>query len=136
MVGKFVWQKLFIDLPLTHHHSLPSSLTASFTCPHGHKTHIPTHRSPRIDQRQGGNEVRRLDVHEKEQVGKVRAEVMEFSTSFTISPLLVDCCGCANKQQATINRLQVRLLTRQENRQTHNNQPSEIVYSSRGRRGG
>jgi hypothetical protein len=108
MVGKFICQILLIDSPLTHH--FPASYpAASFYMPHGHKTYLPTHRSLRIHQRRGVDEIWRRDVEEKEQIKEVRARVKDLSSLFSISPSLVDCCCCVNKQHATINRLNKQL---------------------------
>ena len=103
MVGKFIFQILFDYSPLTHHFTA-SYPAASFYMPHGHKTHLPTHRSPRTHQRRGVDEIWRRDVEKKEQIEEVRAQVKDLSSLFSISPPLVDCCCCENKQHATINR--------------------------------
>jgi hypothetical protein len=104
MVGKFICRILFDYSP-----------SLSFICiaPGGMLLHAPrtqptplsTHRSPRIHQRRGVDEIWRRDVEEKEQINEVRAQVKDLSSLFGISPLLVDCCcGCVNNQHATINR--------------------------------
>jgi hypothetical protein len=81
--------------------------------PRTQPTPLPTHRSPRIHQRRGVEEIWRRDVKEKEQIKEVRARVKDLSSLFSISPSLVDCCCCKNKQHATINRLKERLRTQQ-----------------------
>jgi hypothetical protein len=88
---------LFVHFCHTRWHIL---LNASRTQP----TPLPTHRSPRIHQRRGVDEIWRRDVEEKEQIEEVRARVKDLSSLFSISPPLVDCCCCENKHHATINR--------------------------------
>jgi hypothetical protein len=70
--------------------------------PRTQPTPLPTHRSPRIHERRGVNEIWRLFVEESQVEMRWELELYLFS-NFSISPLLVDCCCCANKQHATIN---------------------------------
>jgi hypothetical protein len=121
MVGKFICQILFDYSPLTHHFT-SSYPAASFYMPHGHKTRLPTHRSPRTHQRRGVNEIWRLFVEESQVEMRWELELYLFS-NFSISPLLVDCCCCANKQHATINHPKFKTSTIKI--RTHNNQPSD-----------
>ena len=80
--------------------------------PRTQPTPLPTHQSLRIHQRQGVDEIWRQDVQEK-WVGEVRAPVVCLFALISISPPLVDCCCCVNKQHTTINRLKERSHTQQ-----------------------